>query len=75
MVTCLERTGFLAFLYVMFSCVFVIFRYIVVGQVWYLIVAIPELCFLTYLLTLLLQRFNVGPSSKSASSKLHILKE
>ena len=49
-VTCLERTGLLALLYVMFSCVFVTFQCGVLGQVWYLIVSIPDL--LTYFLTL-----------------------
>ena len=30
------------------SCVFVIFPYGVLGQVWYLIVKIPDLCLLPY---------------------------
>ena len=34
---------------VMFSCVFVTFPYGVLGQVWYLIVLIPNLCLLPYL--------------------------
>ena len=42
-VTCWERADFLALLYVMFSCVFVIFPYGILGQVWYLIVSIPDL--------------------------------
>ena len=29
----------------LFSCVFVIFHYVVPGQVWYLIVSVPDLCF------------------------------
>ena len=33
----------------MFSCVFVTFPCGVLGQVWYLIVSIPDLCLLTYL--------------------------
>ena len=42
------------FLYVMFSCVcflciFFTFPFGVLGQVWYLIVSIPDLCFLSYL--------------------------
>ena len=45
-VTCWERTDLLAFLCVMFSCFFVL------GQVWYLIVSIPDLCLLPYFLTL-----------------------
>ena len=45
-VTCLESTGLLALLYIMLYCVFVTFLYGVMGQVWYLIVSIPYLCFL-----------------------------
>ena len=44
-VTCCERADLLALLYVMFSCVFVTFPYDVSGQVWYLIVLIPELAY------------------------------
>ena len=43
-VTCWERADCLALLYVMFSCVFVIFPYHILDQVWYLIVLIPDLC-------------------------------
>ena len=42
-VTCWERANLLALLYVMFSCVFVTFPSGVLGQVWYLIVLIPDL--------------------------------
>ena len=35
-------------LYVMFSCVFNISQYDVLGQVWYLIVSIPDICLLPY---------------------------
>ena len=42
--TCVERANFLPLLYVMVSCNFVTF----LGQVWYLIVPIPDLCLLTY---------------------------
>ena len=38
----------LAFLYEMFSCVFVTFPCGVLCQVWYMIVPIPDLCLLTY---------------------------
>ena len=48
MVTCLERANLLVLLYVMFSCVFVTFSYGVLGQEWYLIVLIPDLCILPY---------------------------
>ena len=47
-VTCWERADLLAFLCVMFSSVFVIFPYGVLGQVWYLIVSIPDRCLLPY---------------------------
>ena len=47
-VTCWEWTNPLALLYVMFSCVFVIFPCGVLGQVWYLIVSIADLCLLTF---------------------------
>ena len=46
--SCWERAGLLALLYVMFYCVFVTFRCGVLGQVWYLIVSIPDLYLLTY---------------------------
>ena len=45
-VTCWERADHLVLLYVRFSCVFVIFPYGVLGQVWHLIVLIPDLCLL-----------------------------
>ena len=41
----LERADLLALLYVMFSCVFLTFLNGVLGQVWHLIVSIPDLCF------------------------------
>ena len=47
-ITCWERANLLALLYVMFSCVIVTFPCGVLGQVWYLIVSIPDLCLLTY---------------------------
>ena len=40
----LEKVDLLALLCVVFSCVFVTFPYDVPGQVWYLIVSIPDLC-------------------------------
>ena len=52
LVTCWERANLLALLYVMFSCVFVTFPCGVLGQVWYLIVLIPDLCLLPYFYTL-----------------------
>ena len=47
-ITCRERAALLALLYVLFSSVFVIFPYGVLGQLWYLIVSIPDLCLLAY---------------------------
>ena len=35
-------------LFVMFNCVFVNFPYSILGQVYYLIVSIPDLCRLSY---------------------------
>ena len=43
-----EKADLLALLYVMFS---VTFPYGVQGQVWYLIISIPDLCILPYLNT------------------------
>ena len=45
-VTCWERANLLVLLYVMFSCVFVTFLCGVLGQVWYLVVSISDLCLL-----------------------------
>ena len=45
-VTCWERAGLLVLLCAMFLCVFVAFQCDVLGQVWYLIVSIPDLCLL-----------------------------
>ena len=45
-VTCWERADLLAL--VMFTCVFVTFPCDILGQVWYLIVSIPDLCHLSY---------------------------
>ena len=42
-----ERT-FFALLYAMFSCVFVSFPHDILGQLWYLLVSIPDLCLLPY---------------------------
>ena len=45
--TCWERADRFALLHVMFSCVLASFPYGVLGQVWYLIVWIPDLCILS----------------------------
>ena len=44
-----KKTDLLALLYVMFSGVFCHFTMYVLGQVWYLIISIPDLCLLPYL--------------------------
>ena len=44
-VTCWERADLL---YVMFNYVFVTFPCGILGQVWYLVVSIPDLCHLSY---------------------------
>ena len=36
-------------LFVMFNCIFITFPCYILGQVWYLIVSIPDLCHLSYL--------------------------
>ena len=47
-VSCWERADLLARLFVMFSCDFVTFSYGDLDQVWYLVVPVPDLCFLAY---------------------------
>ena len=47
-VTCWGRADLLALLNVIVACVFVTFLFGVLGQVWYLIVSIPDLCLLPY---------------------------
>ena len=47
-VTYWERANLLALLCAIFSCVFVTIPCGVLGQVWYLIVSIPDLCLLPY---------------------------
>ena len=46
-VTCSERAHPLAIV-VMLNCVFVTFPCDILGQVWYLIASIPDLCHLSY---------------------------
>ena len=47
-VNCREKADLFTLLCVKFSCVLVTFPYVVSGQIWYLIVSIPELCLLLY---------------------------
>ena len=46
--TCWEKSDLLALWYMMFSCVLSLFPCGVLGQVWFLIVSIPDLCLLHY---------------------------
>ena len=62
--TCWERTDLLVLLYVMFTCVFVTLPYDVLGQLWYLIVQIPDLCLLSYFAFL----FNCMPVGRTSDS-------
>ena len=48
-VTCWQRADLLALLFMMFYCVFVTFPCGVLGQVWCVIVSIPDLSLLSYL--------------------------
>ena len=54
-VTYWAMADLLALLYVMSSCLFVTFSYCVLGQVWYLIVSIPDLCLLSYFFLIFIQ--------------------
>ena len=56
-VTCLEKANLLAVLYVMVSCVFVTFPCGALGQVWYLIVTIPNFGILPYIYKYMYGRF------------------
>ena len=64
-----SSAGLLALLYVMFSLCFVTFPFGVLGQVWYLIVSIPDICLLpyfehcTYCISKI-QLLNVEPATK-----------
>ena len=56
-------------LYVMFSCVFVTFPYGVLGQVWHLILSIPDLC---PLLNLVYQKFFINYNVRLFSGDLRV---
>ena len=49
--SCWERADLLALLCAIFSCVFVTFPYGILGQVWFLIISILDLCLLPYFKT------------------------
>ena len=51
-VICWVRAGLLLLLRVMFSSVFVTFPFGVLGQVWYLILTVPDICLLSYLVSI-----------------------
>ena len=48
--TCWERADLLALWCIMFFRVFITFPYGVLGQMWYLIVLLPDICLLSYFL-------------------------
>ena len=70
-VICWERANLLAPLYVMVSCVIVTFPCGVLGQVWYLIVSIPDLSLLTYLYRYTLT-FNIWSKQRCGCSLKHV---
>ena len=55
-VTCWERADLLALVCGVF-CEFVTFPIGILGQVWYLIVSIPDLCTITYFYGIFLEKF------------------
>ena len=57
-VTCWERADLLALVCCVY-CEFVTFPIGILGQVWYLIVSIPDFCTLTYFLLLIFYVFSV----------------
>ena len=50
-------TSWLSF--VMFNCIFVTFPCGILGQVWYLIVSIPDLCRLSYFVSITSKKFMI----------------
>ena len=75
-ITCWERAELLALMCVTFPCVFVTFPYGILGQVWYLIASIPDLCLLYFLTMNETQFFIIKLLSESIKScKFTILKK
>ena len=68
-VTCWERADFL---FVMFNCVFVTFPCGILGQMWYLIVLISDLCRL-----LVMKKLKIGRENSNAgnSQKCQLFKK
>ena len=66
------RKGLTSWLsFVMFNCVFFTFPCGILGQVWYLILLIPELCPLHYIIFIILnQNLYCLPSFKPCSAKV-----
>ena len=58
-VTCWERTDLLVLVGDVY-CTFVTFPCCILGQVWYLIVSIPDLCLLSYFYTHLAEEGRAG---------------
>ena len=74
---CLVVTGWEAAdlwaLFVMFYCVFVTFPYGILGQVWHLIVSIPDLCRLSYFaLPVLYNRYIIKHAQEYVSKRLFV---
>ena len=67
MVTRWERADLLALVYVLFYCVIVTFPWGFIGQVWYLIVLVPDLYLLFYFVAnfINLQKVKLGDSTLS----------
>ena len=68
-----ERADQLALLCVMFSCVFVTFPYGVPGQVWYLIISIPDLCLFYFLLHVFHSKVISWNICKKNDSKIELM--
>ena len=76
MVTCWERTDLLAPVGDVY-CVFVTCPFGILGQVWYLIVSITDLCRLSYFCKFSEQmkiiKLNIGPAKQRYSAKVAII--
>ena len=72
-ITCWKKAGFLVLFCVMFSCVFVTFLYGVMGQVWYLIVSIPDICLLDVISVMESGMEQGGASGLFSSTRLFTL--
>ena len=60
-------------LFMMFIVIFVTFPFGILGQVWYLIVSIPDLCCLSYFVLMLKLRINSYGHVGTVSSHYHTI--